>query len=65
MHAQCGVAKLGGCLPGGNRAFSVAVSNKHVPLLTMQVSGEEIRLARALSIVRLYMPSCFATGIDE
>ena len=64
MHAQCGVAKLGGCLPGGNRAFSVAVSNKRVPLLTTQVSGVEIGLARAFGIARLHMPSCFATRIE-
>ena len=63
MQAQCGVAKLGGCLAGGNCAFSVAVSNKHVPLLAAQVGGEEIRLARAFSIARLHMPSCFATRI--
>ena len=63
MHAQCGVAKLGWCLPGGNRTFSVTVNNKRVSLLAKHVSGEEIRLARVFSILRLHMPSCFATRI--
>ena len=61
MHAKCGVAKLGECLPGGNRTLSVAVSNKPVPLPAMQVGREEIRLARAFCVPRLHMPSCFAT----
>ena len=63
MHALCDFAKLDGCLPGGNCAFSVTVSNKHVPLLTTQMGAEEIRLARAFRIPRLHMPSCFATRI--
>ena len=64
MHAQGCVANLDKCLPGVNRTFSVAVSNKRVPLLTTQVGGEEIALARVFTIPRLHMPSCFATRIN-
>ena len=64
MHAQCGVAKLGGCLTEvGPYIFSVTVSNKRIPLLATQMRGEEIRLTRAFSIPSLHMPSSFATRI--
>ena len=54
---------IGGYLPGGGLyTFSFTVSNKRV--LATQMGGEEIRLARAFSITRFHLPSCFATRID-
>ena len=67
MYAQCVLLSQIGVYQEEvhilNRISSVTVSNKRVPLLATLVGGEEIRLTRVFSVLRLHMPSCFATRI--